>query len=191
MIAFLSGKIQLKTEKYIILEANGIGYKVFVSKKTLSKISEKGESIRIFTSLYLRDERVELYGFLSDKELELFEVLKEISGVGPKSSLILASFGSLEKLEQALEKADEDFFKEIKGIMTGEGKPDYAKCVDIVTKAAIKEMIVPGLLAVLTPVIVGFLGGPEMLGGVLAGVTVCGVMMALFMFMRHAGFYLK
>ncbi|HDL74882.1 MAG TPA: Holliday junction branch migration protein RuvA [bacterium] len=116
MIAFLSGKIQLKTEKYIILETNGIGYKVFVSKKTFSKIPEKDKLIKIFTSLYLRDERVELYGFLTGKELELFEVLKEISGVGPKSSLVLASFGSLEKLEQAIEKADEDFFKEIKGI---------------------------------------------------------------------------
>ncbi len=72
-------------------------------------------------------------------------------------------------------------FKEIDGLLEGTGKADYAKCVDISTGAAIKEMVVPGLLAVLTPVIVGFAGGPEMLGGVLAGVTVSGVMMALFM----------
>jgi len=72
-------------------------------------------------------------------------------------------------------------FKEIPGLLEGTGKADYAKCVDISTSAAIKEMIVPGLLAVLTPVGVGFIGGPEMLGGVLAGVTVSGVMMALFM----------
>jgi len=74
-------------------------------------------------------------------------------------------------------------FKEIPGLLEGkEGvKAEYAKCVDISTGAAIREMIIPGLLAVLTPVVVGFLGGPEMLGGVLAGVTVSGVMMALFM----------
>ncbi len=72
-------------------------------------------------------------------------------------------------------------FKEIPGLLEGKGKADYARCVDISTAAAIKEMVVPGLIAVLTPVIVGFLGGPEMLGGVLAGVTVSGVMMALFM----------
>jgi K(+)-stimulated pyrophosphate-energized sodium pump len=72
-------------------------------------------------------------------------------------------------------------FKEIPGLLEGTGKADYAKCVDISTKAAIKEMMVPGLLAILTPPLVGFIGGPEMLGGVLAGVTVCGVMMALFM----------
>ncbi len=72
-------------------------------------------------------------------------------------------------------------FKEIPGLLEGTGKADYAKCVDISTAAAIKEMVVPGLLAILTPVAVGLLGGPEMLGGVLAGVTVSGVMMALFM----------
>ena len=72
-------------------------------------------------------------------------------------------------------------FREIPGLLEGTGKADYARCVDISTAAAIKEMVVPGLLAVLTPVVVGFLGGPEMLGGVLAGVTVSGVLMALFM----------
>ena len=72
-------------------------------------------------------------------------------------------------------------FREIKGLLEGKARADYARCVSIVTAAAIKEMIVPGLLAVVTPVAVGFLGGPQMLGGVLAGVTASGVMMALFM----------
>jgi K(+)-stimulated pyrophosphate-energized sodium pump len=61
-----------------------------------------------------------------------------------------------------------------------EGKAEYSKCVDISTKASIREMILPGLIAVLTPVAFGFGGGAEMLGGVLAGVTVCGVLMAIF-----------
>ncbi len=71
-------------------------------------------------------------------------------------------------------------FKEIKGLMEGEAKAEYAKCVDISTSAAIREMVAPGLLAVLVPVIVGFLS-VKALGGVLAGVTVAGVLMALFM----------
>ena len=74
-------------------------------------------------------------------------------------------------------------FKQIPGLL--EGKPgvkaDYARCVDISTAAAIKKMTVPALLGVLTPVLVGFVFGKEMLGGLLAGVTVTGVMMALFM----------
>ena len=61
-----------------------------------------------------------------------------------------------------------------------DGKAEYSKCVDISTKASIREMVLPGLIAVLSPVAVGFLGGAEMLGGLLAGVTVCGVLMAIF-----------
>ncbi len=72
-------------------------------------------------------------------------------------------------------------FKVIPGLLEGTGKADYAKCVDISTRAAIREMVLPALLGVVTPVVVGFLGGPAMLGGLLAGVTVSGVMLALFM----------
>ncbi len=81
-------------------------------------------------------------------------------------------------------------FREIKGLLAGEAKADYARCVDIATAAAIKRMVVPGLLAVLTPVFFGLilplfgvtrLVSAEMLGGVLAGVTVSGVLLAIFM----------
>ncbi len=73
-------------------------------------------------------------------------------------------------------------FREIPGLLDGKARPDYARCVDISTTAAIKQMIVPGLLAVLTPVFFGLvLRSPIMLAGVLAGVTASGVLMALFM----------
>ena len=72
-------------------------------------------------------------------------------------------------------------FREIPGIMEGTAKPDSARCVDISTKAALREMILPGVTAVLAPVIVGRFLGVEALGGMLAGATVTGVMMALFM----------
>jgi K(+)-stimulated pyrophosphate-energized sodium pump len=72
-------------------------------------------------------------------------------------------------------------FREIPGLLEGTARPDTARCVEISTTAAIKRMVVPGLMAVVTPVVVGFLLGPEALGGVLAGVTVSGVCMAIFM----------
>jgi K(+)-stimulated pyrophosphate-energized sodium pump len=72
-------------------------------------------------------------------------------------------------------------FKHIKGIMQGKAKPDYAKCVDISTKAALKELIAPGLIAVLTPLFIGLLLGPQALGGLLAGVIVTGLLMAIMM----------
>jgi K(+)-stimulated pyrophosphate-energized sodium pump len=72
-------------------------------------------------------------------------------------------------------------FKEMPGIMEGTTKPDYKKCVDISTQAALKEMIVPGVLAVIVPLIIGFLLGKEALGGLQAGALVTGVLMAIFM----------
>ena len=72
-------------------------------------------------------------------------------------------------------------FREIPGLLEGTAKAEYAHCVEISTEAAIKRMIVPGLMAVLVPVVVGLVFGKEALGGVLAGVTVAGVLMARFM----------
>ena len=72
-------------------------------------------------------------------------------------------------------------FREIPGIMEGTGKPDSARCVSISTEAALREMILPGISAVLAPVLVGYFLGVEALGGLLAGATVTGVLMALFM----------
>jgi len=72
-------------------------------------------------------------------------------------------------------------FREIPGLMEGTAKPDSARCVDISTKAALREMILPGMVAVAAPVVVGYFLGVEALGGLLAGATVTGVLMALFM----------
>jgi len=72
-------------------------------------------------------------------------------------------------------------FKEIKGLMEGKAKPDSDRCIDIVTRNALKEMILPGLLAVIMPLLIGFLIGPESLGGFLAGATSTGVLMGIFM----------
>jgi len=72
-------------------------------------------------------------------------------------------------------------FREIKGIMTGEGKPEYGTCVDIVTKSAIKQMILPALIPVLTPILVGFILGPQALGGLLVGAIITGLFVAISM----------
>ena len=71
-------------------------------------------------------------------------------------------------------------FREIPGIMEGTGKPEYEKCVEISTKASIREMVAPGALALIAPILVGFTMGPEALGGLLAGITVSGVLMGMF-----------
>jgi K(+)-stimulated pyrophosphate-energized sodium pump len=72
-------------------------------------------------------------------------------------------------------------FREIPGLLEGTAKPDTARCVDISTQAAIKQMVLPGMMAVLTPVLIGVCFGKEALGGLIAGVTVSGVVLAIFM----------
>jgi len=112
MINYLRGKIVYKDDKSLILENQGVGFKVFVSPDTLKKVSES--EVKLFTYLHLREEAAELYGFLTPKELELFEILNDISGIGPKTAMMLASFGSLEKLKETMEKGE--LPSEIKGI---------------------------------------------------------------------------
>ena len=72
-------------------------------------------------------------------------------------------------------------FKEIPGLLEGKSKPDNARCVGIVTHGALKEMILPGILAVVAPLLVGFILGKEALGGFLAGATTCGVLLGIMM----------
>lgn len=94
------------------------------------------------------------------------------------SSLTVASVGrAASKMIDEVRRQ----FKEIPGIMEGKEKPDYAKCVDISTTAALKEMIIPGVLAIVSPLIVGFILGAEALGGLLAGALASGISMAIFM----------
>lgn len=93
------------------------------------------------------------------------------------SSLAIAAVG---RAAMAMVKEVRRQFKEIPGIMEYKAEPEYSKCVDISTKASIREMVMPGLIAILSPLIMGFVFGPEVLGGFLAGITVSGVLMGMF-----------
>ena len=88
-----------------------------------------------------------------------------------------AALGVMRKYDSDMSKASAE---DRKIFDAADGVADYGKCIDISTKASIKEMVLPGLLAIAVPVAIGFLGGAEMLGGLLAGVTTCGVLMAIF-----------
>ena len=93
------------------------------------------------------------------------------------SSLAIAAVG---RAAMDMVKEVRRQFKEIPGIMEGKATPEYEKCVEISTKASIREMILPGAIPLVVPVVVGFCFGPEVLGGLLAGVTVSGVLMGIF-----------
>jgi K(+)-stimulated pyrophosphate-energized sodium pump len=89
--------------------------------------------------------------------------------------------GAVGKAAQEMVEEVRRQFKTIKGLMEGKAKPDYEKCIDISTSAALKYMMVPSLLAIISPIIIGLWLGVEALGGLLAGTLVSGFLLALFM----------
>ena len=116
MISSLSGKIILKRDKFIILEVNNVGYKVFLSRQTLLTLPENGENLKVFTYQNVKEEALDLYGFLAYEGLEFFETLMDIRGVGPKSALDISDLGSLDKIKDRILTQDEKIFEGIPGI---------------------------------------------------------------------------
>jgi len=116
MISSLEGKISLRAEKHIILEANGIGYKVWCAEKTLSKIPQIGGSVKLFTYLSVKETGWDLFGFLTYEELEMFELLISISGIGPKTAAGILSAASVEDLQEAIVLGDETILSRVSGI---------------------------------------------------------------------------
>ena len=124
MISFLNGKIILKRDKFIILEVNNIGYKVFLSQQTLFKLPAspaiRGEPeidfVKFFIYHDIKEDKSDLYGFLTYEELEFFETLNDIRGIGPKAALEISVVGPLEKIKDKILKQDENVFAGIPGI---------------------------------------------------------------------------
>jgi len=90
MIAHLRGTIDRYTADSLVLDVNGVGYRVFTSTNTLTEVGV-GEIVRLYTHTYVREDTLALYGFLGEDELRMFELLLSVSGVGPKAALALVS----------------------------------------------------------------------------------------------------
>ena len=92
MIAFVSGILEMKLNGYIVIDVGGIGYKVFMSEAAIESIGELGKKVKVYTHHHVREDDISLYGFLTIEELNMFELLISVSGVGAKSALsILAN----------------------------------------------------------------------------------------------------
>ncbi|MBL7053411.1 MAG: Holliday junction branch migration protein RuvA [Candidatus Portnoybacteria bacterium] len=114
MIALLQGKIELKTDKFVILNVKGVGYKIHCTVATIKKI--KDEENKFFIHLYPRENILDLYGFLSFEELEFFEMLISISGIGPKAGLAILSIASLEDLKTSIGSGQVSLLSKVSGI---------------------------------------------------------------------------
>jgi Holliday junction DNA helicase RuvA len=116
MIAFLEGKIALKTERFAVVNVNGVGYKVFCPAPTLEKLGSKGDQTKLFIHLYHRENLLDLYGFLSFEELEFFEMLISVSGIGPKAGLSVLSIASLKELMASIASGQVNLLTRVSGI---------------------------------------------------------------------------
>jgi len=106
MIGFLKGKIAFKDNQYVYLDVNGVGYKIFAANDVLSL--NCGENTTIYTYTHVREDALELFGFINFEDLKLFEKLLGVSGIGPKTAdELLNQFETLENLYQNLEKIKE------------------------------------------------------------------------------------
>jgi Holliday junction DNA helicase RuvA len=109
MIGYLKGFTQMYKD-FILIQTNGVGYKVFVGDRTLSHLKERENSLFICT--YVKEDRLELYGFETQEHLQLFELLLDVSGVGPKTALDIVDQDP-ERIVQAVQNAEVSFFKAV------------------------------------------------------------------------------
>src|SRR3989344_3070800 len=128
MIGSIKGKIILKTNKFLIVETVGVGYKINVSPDTLSKLKtrpngrglsvgrETNENILLWIHTHVREDILDLYGFLDRQELEFFEMLINVSGIGPKGALSILGIASIETLKKAIGTGDTAYLTKISGI---------------------------------------------------------------------------
>lgn len=87
MYAYIKGILENKGDNYVIVETCGIGYKIFMPVSAIDKVGNIGDNVKVYTYYHVREDAINLYGFLSDEELKMFELLLSVSGIGAKSAL--------------------------------------------------------------------------------------------------------
>jgi len=91
LFAYIRGKLEYKYNDYVVVEANGVGYKIYTSLTTVQNAEAVGNEVKIYTHLHVREDIMNLYGFLTQEELGMFELLLGVSGVGPKAAISMIS----------------------------------------------------------------------------------------------------
>jgi holliday junction DNA helicase RuvA len=113
MIGTLKGVIEYREDPYLIVDVNGVGYKVLVPNSVLSRISGTGETIKLFIHTHVREDLLELYGFTEPADLKIFSLLIGVSGVGCRTALGIFSVGSRQDIVKAISTGDVTFFTSV------------------------------------------------------------------------------
>ncbi len=115
MIAYLKGKLVIKSVDYIVIDVQGIGYKVYMSKTAIDKLEEEKE-IKVYTYLKVREDDISLFGFNTLEELHMFELLISVGGIGAKSAIVILSNITPSKFALAVITSDVNTLKKLQGI---------------------------------------------------------------------------
>ena len=115
MIAYLKGNLMTKSEEYIILEVQGIGYKVYMSKTSIDELDESNQ-VKVYTYLKIREDDISLFGFNTNEELHMFELLISVGGIGAKSAITILSNITPSRFALAVITNDVNSLKKLPGI---------------------------------------------------------------------------
>ncbi len=140
MIAYVKGTLETKTDTFVVIDVQGIGYRVFMPSKSIEKLGELGDTVKVYTYYYVREDNISLYGFSSNEELRMFELLLSVSGVGAKSAITMLS--EITPSSFALAVITDDISKLVK--IPGVGKKTAARIIlelkdKLKTESTIKE----------------------------------------------------
>lgn len=91
MFAYIKGSLEMKSSNYIVVDINGLGYKIFMSQNNIDSIGEINDVVKVFTYVKVREDDISIYGFKTQEQLRMFELLIGVSGVGAKSALVMLS----------------------------------------------------------------------------------------------------
>lgn len=116
MFAYIKGLYESRMLDYIVLDVNGIGYKVFMSENSMKKIGELGTTIKVYTYVKVREDDISIYGFSSAEELRMFELLISVSGIGAKSAIAILSNIEPSSFALAVVSDDVSVLKKLPGI---------------------------------------------------------------------------
>lgn len=116
MIAFVNGVLDMVSDQLAVIDVNGVGYNVFVSANTADRLPSRGEPVKLYTYLSVREDAMNLYGFISRDELELFKLLISVSGIGPKGGQAILSVMTPDDLRFAILAGDSKAISKAPGV---------------------------------------------------------------------------
>lgn len=157
MIYAIEGKIRSKKLGFAVVEVNGVWFKISVGTATLESLPSSGSPVKLFCYLHVREDSLELYGFLKEEELEFFELLNTISGIGPKSALNILSVAKIDEILAAIREGRADLLSMASGIgkktadriiLELKNKIDFHKSAEMVKTMESDEDIVDALVTV-------------------------------------------